>query len=162
PFDHIRSEGKAGRLQARLMAIAAEGTRGRVYLSPLEEHSRVAESARPKDYPETDLPQQALSFRVQRYGIDKHYKLFTPRQLVALTTFSDLVREARKRVRRDAASAGLPNDDLPLADGGTGPDAYADAVATYLAITVSKMADLNATLCRWKPDRGCPVNVFSR
>ncbi len=104
-FDHIRAEGKAGRMDSRLMAIVAEGSRGRVYLTPIDEHVSVAESAKPNDYPDTDLPKKALSFRVMLYGMDKHYKLFTPRQLVALTTFSDLVQEARAKVLADALGA---------------------------------------------------------
>jgi putative DNA methylase len=160
------------------MAIVAEGTRGRVYLSPLEEHTQVAKLAKPKDYPDTDLPKQALSMRVMLYGMDKHYKLFTPRQLVALTTFSDLVQEARERVLADAAaafasrsgtrkssalSAKVPKqesgiltnsatgDDRPLAEGGMGAVAYADAVATYLGIAASKSADGNSVICSWMP-----------
>ena len=67
--------------------------------------------------------------------------LFTARQLVALTTFSDLVQEARERVKRDALAAGLPDDGDSLCDGGTGATAYADAVAVYLAFALTSMAD---------------------
>ena len=75
------------------------------------------------------------------YGMTTWGDLFTPRQLVALTTFSDLVQEARERVKRDALAAGLPDDGKPLAAGGTGAAAYADAVAVYLAFAVDRMAD---------------------
>ncbi len=98
-------EAKAGRMGARLMAIVAEGDRGRVYLSPTPEMEAIALSAKPVDAPETDLPAKALGFRVQEYGMTKWRDLFTPRQLVALTTFSDLVQEARERVKRDALAA---------------------------------------------------------
>ena len=120
PFEHARAEGKAGRMGDRLMAIVAEGTRGRVYLSPTDEHEKLARSAKPKDYPDTPLPEQALSFRVMLYGMDRHYKLFTPRQLVALTTFSDLVMEARARVLVDAGSAGLALAEGAAKGGKTG------------------------------------------
>ena len=169
-FDHTRNEGKAGRMGARLMAIVGEGTRGRVYLSPLESQADVATSARPKNYPETAIPQQALSFRVQLYGMDKHYKLFTPRQLVALTTFSDLVQEARERVRRDALTVAAfarirePSDPhscecgyedgRPLADCGTGAVAYADSVATYLACCVRAISDDLTTIVTWRSGHG--------
>ncbi|MFO0857065.1 MAG: DUF1156 domain-containing protein [Phycisphaerales bacterium] len=107
PFEHIRAEATAGRMGARLMAIVAEGTRGRVYLSPTPEHEKAAEIALPKNIPDTPIPEQALGFSVQNYGMDKHYKLFTNRQLAALTTFSDLVMEARARVLADARASGL-------------------------------------------------------
>ena len=90
------------------------------------------------------------------YGLRTWGHLFTDRQLVALTTFSDLVSEARERVKRDCmevrhgvqvsgtSAAETPTytgDDVALADGGTGAQAYADAVATYLGMGVSRMSD---------------------
>jgi putative DNA methylase len=123
-------------MSAQLMAIVAEGNRGRVYLPPTDEHDRIAHMALPPDdVPETDLPEQALGFRVQGYGMVKHRQLFTDRQLVALCALSDLVTEARKRV---------------LSDGGTRE--YGDAVATYLAFGVDKMADTNSMVCTWQTD----------
>ena len=105
PFEYLRPEAKAGRMGARLMAIVAEGDRGRVYLTPNPEHEAAARKAKPHDPPATDLPAKALGFRVQEYGMIKWRDLFTPRQLVALTTFSDLVTEARARVERDSLLA---------------------------------------------------------
>jgi putative DNA methylase len=102
PLSYIREEGKSGRIGTQLMAIVAEGTRGRIYLAPDDDHERVAHTAAPPDdVPDTDLPAQALSFRVQAYGMTKHRHLFTDRQLVALSTFSDLVGEARDEVIHD-------------------------------------------------------------
>ena len=108
--DYIKAEGKAGRMGARLMAIVAEGDRGRVYLAPTPEHEAAALKAKPEWKPDVEFFQQALGFRVGNYGMTKWSDLFTPRQLVALTTFSDLVQEARERVQRDALAAGLPDD----------------------------------------------------
>ena len=105
PFEYLRSEAKAGRMGARLMAIVAEGDRGRVYLSPDTEMERIAFSAKPLDVPDTELPARALGFRVQEYGMIKWADLFTSRQLVALTTFSDLVSEAQERVKNDYLGA---------------------------------------------------------
>ena len=105
PLDYIRTEGRAGRLHAKLMTIVVEGRRERLYLPPIDEHEKIASSADPQDVPETDMPDQALGFRVQNYGMTRHRDLFTARQLVALTTFSDLVHEARDRVKYDAGGA---------------------------------------------------------
>jgi len=147
PFEYLRSEAKAGRMVARLMAIVTEGERGRVYLTPTQEMETIAQSAQPIDVPETDLPKKALGFRVQEYGMTKWRDLFTARQLVALTTFSDLVHVTRERVKRDGVAAGLPNDGKPLAAGGTGAAAYGDAVASVLALAVDKAADYWSTIC---------------
>ena len=99
--DYIKAEGQAKRMGARLMAIVAEGERGRVYLAPTVEQEEAARRAIPEWRPDIEFFQQALGFRVGNYGMKKWGDLFTPRQLVALTTFSDLVVEARARVERD-------------------------------------------------------------
>jgi putative DNA methylase len=148
-FEYARREGAAGRMDAQLMAIVAEGSRGRLYLSPDPDHQRTARQAQPAWAPDTDLPKQALGFRVQRYGMTKHADLFTARQLVALTTFSDLVGEARALALEHARQAGLPDDGVGIAEGGSGATAYADAVATYLAFTLSKLADKSSTISTW-------------
>jgi putative DNA methylase len=162
PFDHVRSEGKAGKMSAQLMAIVAEGKGGRVYVAPTAEHESVARLAKPSCVPDTDLPEQALGFRVQLYGMTRHADLFTPRQLVALTTFCDLASEARERVLADARKAGLPDDGKGLNDGGTGASAYADAVATYLAFALSKLADRGSSICTWFTERDSTRNTFPR
>ncbi|MGC8633406.1 MAG: DUF1156 domain-containing protein [Candidatus Limnocylindrales bacterium] len=162
PFEHVRAEGRAGRMDAQLMAIVAEGQRGRIYLPPDEGHDRIARSAEPTWAPETDLPEQALGFRVQAYGMTKHRDLFTPRQLVALTTFSDLVGEARERVLRDARAAGLPDDGVRLAAGGTGAPAYADAVATYLACITDQLARYACSLTPWNATNQNVAQIFGR
>ena len=105
PFDHIRSEGRAGRMGQRLMAVVAEGKRGRVYLEPTAEMEEIARQAEPAWRPDGSLPEKALGFRIQQYGMRDYADLFTPRQLAALTTFSDLVSEARERVKRDVLGA---------------------------------------------------------
>ena len=117
PFEYLRSEAKSGRMGARLMAIVAEGDRGRVYLTPTPEHQVIAEEAEPQWTPDTNLPERALGFRVQEYGMTMWRDLFTARQLVALTAFSDLVAEAMERVKLDAA-ADSPEGDPSLRNGG--------------------------------------------
>jgi putative DNA methylase len=146
PLSYIRDEGKAARISYQLMALAVEGPRGRVYLAPTEDQEAIAASAAvPEDLPDTNLPDQALGFRVQGYGLTKHRQLFTNRQLAAMSTFSDLVGDARDRITKDGGS-----------------DAYADAIATYLALTVDKLADMACALCAWEPIAQCPRHLFAR
>ena len=162
PFDHVRAAGKAGHIGVRLMALVAEGQKARLYLPPLDEHRVVAESATPHGYPDTDLPEQALGFRVQNYGINKHHKLFTDRQLVAMTEFSNVAREARQRVCGDAQIVEFPRDHRPVREGGCGVVAYADAIATYLAFAQSKACNRNTNLCIWESSMDRLVATFSR
>jgi len=147
--DYIKAEGKAGRMGTRLMAIVAEGDRGRVYLAPTPEMEAIALQAEPTWEPEGDIAARMTGGNCVPYGLTQWGDLFTPRQLVALTTFSDLVGEAREQVARDALAAGLPADATPLTEGGIGADAYADAVAVYLGFLISKLADKGSSLCTW-------------
>ena len=141
-YDYIRSEGQAGRMGARLMAIVAEGDRGRAYLPPTREHESVVSEGNPQWKPEALLPHNPRDFKTPLYGMNTFADLFTDRQLVALTSFSDLVSEARERIRLDAVAAGMPEDGLPLREGGTGATAYAAAAGVYLAFAISKLADI--------------------
>jgi putative DNA methylase len=159
---HIKSEAQAGRMGARLMAIVAEGARGRVYLNPLPEQEAIANQAQPTWKPEAEFFQQALGFRVGNYGMTKWSDLFTNRQLVALTTFSALVGEAEELIRCDALQAGLTDEGKPLRDGGFGAKAYAEAVGVYLSFSLSKQADLGNSLCGWEPIAQCPRHLFGR
>ncbi len=161
-FGYLRAEAKDSGMRARLMAVVAEGDGGRVYLSPTADMESLARSASPEDVPETYLPAKALGFRVQEYGMTKWRDLFTPRQLVALTTFSDLVGEARERIRLDAADAGLADDGVPLRDCGTGATAYSEAVGVYLALAIDRMANTLCTIARWTTGREQTVTAFGR
>ena len=163
PMDgnYIKGEGKAGRMGARLMAIVAEGDRGRVYLAPTPKHEEAAALAEPTWKPENELVGKCRD-QLPLYGMNTFADIFTSRQLVALTTFSDLVQEAREQVRRDTLAAGVPDDGKALRDGGAGATAYAQAVGVYLAMALSRMANTICTIARWTPERGQTVTAFAR
>jgi putative DNA methylase len=161
-YDYIRAEGQAGRMGARLMAIVGEGDRGRVYLTPTPEHEAAPFKAKPEWKPDVALPVNPRDFKTPNYGLMTFADLFTPRQLVALTAFSDLVQEARERVQRDALAAGLPDDPKPLRDGGTGATAYAEAVGVYLGLGISRLADAQNSLCQWGPGANQTQHLFRR
>lgn len=150
---YIRTEGQRGRIGSQLMATVAEGDRRRIYLEPTDAQWNSAEVEPPSTAPAGALPKNPRDFKTPNYGMNTFASLFTPRQLTALTTFSDLVGEARELVLRDALAAGLPSDPR-LDDGGTGAEAYADAVATYLGIGVSRYSNFANSLCQWRPDAG--------
>ncbi|OPY25464.1 MAG: hypothetical protein A4E23_00087 [Methanomethylovorans sp. PtaU1.Bin073] len=161
-FPYLHSEAKSGRMGQRMMAIVAEGPKGRVYLSTSTIIEDTANIAEPKEVPDTDLPEKALGFRIQEYGMVKWKHLFTNRQLMVLTTFSDLVLETCKKVKLDALNAGLENDDSSLYSGGIGAQAYADSVAVYLAFAISKVANIGSSIASWMNDRGAFRETFAR
>lgn len=153
PFYYIRAEGKAGRIGFRLLAIVAELSRGKAYISPLLAHEDLARSATPNNFPETDVPEKALGFRIQLYGMNKHFKLFSLRQLTAMVTFSDLVKETHEDVVKDARKAGLLEADA---------DEYAKTVTTFLALAVDRCSDFNNSLCRWSSGNQKVMNLFGK
>ena len=162
PYDHIRNEGKAGRMGALLMAVVAEGTKGRVYLSPTIEHEAIARKANPEWKPEVALPNNPRDFKTPNYGLPTFADLFTPRQLVALNTFSNLVGAAMDRAKSAAVSNNLRMDGRPLRDGGTGAVAYAEALGVYLSFAVDKGANYWSSFCAWHQTRYGVVSTFGR
>lgn len=161
-FDHIREESREGRMGAKLMAIVAEGQRGRIYIAPDEVQIAAADVPMPDDYPQGKLAYYPGHLNTNVYGLDEFWKLFTSRQLTALTTFSALVSEAQRKAELDAVAAGLADDGAGLADGGTGARAYGEAVGVYLAFAVDKCSNLWSTITGWMNDRGAFRETFAR
>jgi putative DNA methylase len=161
PLNYIRAEGRAHRMGQRMIAVVAENHRRRVYLASTDEHVHAAERDRPADAPSGSLGYYPRDIKAPIYGLTEFSDLFTSRQLLALMTFCDLVIEARERVLSDALAAGAqPGDRLEA--GGTGAEAYADAVATYLGMGVSRLADIANGLARWENTKTQVRNLFSR
>lgn len=162
-YDYINDEANAGRMGDRLMAVVAEGSSGRIWLSPTVEIERVARLAEPKFKP--DLPtwgtggSNALG---RRYGFNVFGDYFTQRQLVVLTTLSDMVEMVRAKVFHDAEESGMVDDGRKLDDGGTGVTAYAEAVAVYLALLVDQVANHSASVCGWNSANTQMRSVFAR
>lgn len=159
--DWVKAEGLAGRMRVRLMAIVAKSGGNRVYLSPNRVHEESAEGVIPDWTPEGNLPNDPRNFWTVQYGLGTFASLFTPRQIVALSSLSDKIIEVRERIRSDAGLAGL-SDDRRLFDNGLGAAAYADAVATYLAFALSKLSTRSCTQTTWYVDRESTMAAFSR
>ncbi len=164
PFEHIRNEGKCDKLGQRMLAIVAQARRGRTYLPPDAEHEKAALSVVPDEQwvPDTDLPEQALGFRVQAYGLTRHHELFTARQLQTLGTMARLIEELHAEVADAAARAGLSEDGKSAENGGTGARAYADAICMYLALAMDRVAMTANTLVRWNPVGEKAQHAFGR
>ena len=151
PEEYIKNESMEQRIDAQLMAIVAEGERGRIYLSPSKEHKKIAKSANPDWIPEIEMNRENTNLVSGRgYGFFIWADLFTQRQLTALSTFSDLISEVRNKVETEATN-GVCKD----------PESYAAAVATYLAFALDKAADYWSSLCSWHTG-GFIRNTFAR
>jgi putative DNA methylase len=149
--EYIRTEAKAGRIGQKLMAIAADGVRGRVYLPPTEDAERTALSIEPTWKPDVEFFQRALGFRIGNYGMTTWSDLFSKRQLMALTTLNSVVSEASQLIRSNAIAAGMADDGIGLEAGGTSATAYSEAITVYLACVLDRMIYYGSSLTTWLP-----------
>ena len=160
---YIKRESMDGHMGARLMAIVANGHRARVYLPPTPEQEETALRTNPAWKPDQAMNRETANLVSGRgYGFFAWADLFTSRQLVALTTFSDLVAEAREHAQRHAAVAGIPDDGMPLWDGGKGATAYAEALSAYLGLLIDQVANHCSSACGWNNVNAQMRSVFAR
>ena len=161
--EYIRAEAQAGRMGTRLMAIVAEGDRERVYLPPIVGHEDILNAAKPTWKPDLRVPTPCHDVdRLPMYGMPTWGDAFTQRQLVALTTFSDLVSAARERVSQDAITLGMRDDGKRLRDGGYGATSYGDAISVYLGFLVDQVSNQSSTMCGWNNINQQMIVTFSR
>lgn len=158
---YMKLEGQSGRIGNQLMAIVAEGNNGRLYLSPDSEQENIAKVPRPDIVPPGRMPDNPRWFSPPAFGMDNYSDLFSSRQLLTLTSFSNMVSKTQLVIEKDALEAGYKDDHVPLVDGGTGAFAYSQAVGVYLALIIDKMADYHSTICTWNPAREGLRNTFS-
>ncbi|MBP9152518.1 MAG: DUF1156 domain-containing protein, partial [Flavobacteriales bacterium] len=144
-LDYVRKEGRAGRIGQVLIGMVVDQQKGKTYVSPTIEQQTQALQVQSKWKPETKLPEKALGFRVQLYGMDEHWKLFSERQLLGLATLHELIKEVGERI---------------LDDGGS--TEYVKAIQFYLAMTTDRLADYNCTLSIWKPSGDQQIHLFNK
>ena len=162
PYTYIRPQFRNGNMGQDLMAVVAEGSRGRVYLEPDAASKEAADVHVTGEVVAGSIFDWPGRTNVVRYGMESWQDLFTPRQLLALSTFSELLSEVHTSASTAAASAGLPADGVRLSNGGSGATAYADALVTYLAFVVDKCADYWSTICSWHNSGEKMRNTFGR
>lgn len=165
-LDYVRAEGREKGLIPHLMAIVSEspfGT-GRWYSSANVCDEELASSIRPDTIEQvsTSITRNPRDFKTPNYGLTRFSDLFSNRQLTALVTLSNLVKELRPTIEADAVSSGMPDDHVGLKDDGRGARAYAEAVTVYLALMVDKQADRLSSINSWDSSRSTIRNVFAR
>ena len=160
--EYVKQEALAGRMRSQLLAVVAEGPHGRLFIAPDDEQENAANTQKPSSYPSEKLAYDPRNIWCSNYGLDTFDKLFTNRQLTALTTFSDLVAVAQKKAQEDAVAAGMADDGIGIADGGTGAKAYGEAVGVYLAFLIDQLANHCSSICSWHTRNTQLRNTFSR
>ncbi|MDX2024304.1 MAG: DUF1156 domain-containing protein [Deltaproteobacteria bacterium] len=160
PVEHVReqlSSRAGGAASSLLVAVAVDGSSGeRLFRAPADvdyaalltaskslAQLETAEGDGLSELPNESLPPiGTLGFRVQRYGMVRWRDLFTPRQLLTITTLVRLVREA------------MPNDRAP--------NGLGVAVRSCLALAVDRLCDYQNTGCSWNPSGSALPHLFTR
>ena len=88
--------------------------------------------------------------------------LFTPRQLLILTTLSDLIIESIDRIKSDALATNSCEEGGRLSEEGNGATAYAESVAMIESLVLDKLADYNNNICTWNPTNQNVGHLFTK
>lgn len=161
-YNYLRTECMAGRMYSKMIAVVAEGKKNRIYLKPNSKQQSIAVVPKPEDYPRGELAYYPGHLNTNAYGLNTFDKLFTNRQLTALTTFSSLISDVIAKVEEDALAAGMENDGKGLDAGGKGAKAYGEAVGVYLAFVIDRLADFSTQVSRWSVTNEKAMNLFSK
>ena len=108
-----------------------------------------------------DLANNPRDIKAPTYGMTRWVDLFTNRQLLALSTLSELISDARVRAIHHAELAGVEAGSA-LHRHGVGSVAYGDAIATYLAFGVSRQTNRCSSLSFWDNTSEKIQQVFGR
>ncbi len=129
---YLGDEFKNKRNSSQMVAIVAKDKK-KLYLPVNEEQIKVANQATPEWLPEAAMNQESNDLVSSRgFGVKYWHELFNQRQLLALTTFSDLIQAVQEVITSDALKIQIESDNIALANGGNGAKAYAEAIVTYL------------------------------
>jgi len=161
-LDYIRAEAQQGRMNAMPLAIVADGHKGRLYLSPDSEHEKIAylEQANWKPEELVTTPCHDVD-RLPMYGMYTWGDAFSVRQLVALTTLSDLLQDVKEQVLSDAGAYSEFTHNIN-SKANVNIAEYTDAVVTYLALAVDRCADYWSSVCSWNAVGEKMRNTFAR
>ncbi len=160
--DYIKCCGKKGEIHNQLIAIVAEGEKGRVYVEPQDLHINILKKVIRPETHDIKLPDKALGYNVQLYGFQNYSDLFFDRQLMTLKIFLDLLYEVREQVKKDAILAGLSSEQDHLRNGGINALSISEAISVYLGFAVSKCSDYWSSICTWNNSREIMRNTFGR
>jgi len=162
-YDWVRKQGAAGKISSRLMAIAAGDGYAWTFHQPTDEQEKIALAARASEWqPRGLVPHGSIPRNVQPYGMETWASLYTPRQMLALTTLHNVVKEFETTMITDAEAAGMPSGNPGIANGGRNAKSYAQLLRTYMHLTASNLADWSCSMLDWNPSIPAMGHLFSR
>jgi putative DNA methylase len=149
PDEYVKTEAQNNRMTSKMMAVIAEGKKGKIFLTPTESDINCSLIDKPTNYPDGQLSDDRRAIWCPLYGLDTFSKLFTNRQLLLLTTYTECIKEIVQMVERDALNKHLAADSIPLREGGSGARAYSEAIGVYLSFAIDRLANYSSTLNGW-------------
>lgn len=159
---YVKKQGINHQLGNQLMAVVADGVKGRIYLTPDESQILSAQVEMPENIPDGNMPENPRWFSPPVFGMKAYSDIYTTRQLVSLTTLCQLVNEVKEKIIGDAGHAGMDNNHIPLCEGGVDARGYAEAISVYLAFAIDKLADYLSTICIWHTTGEKMANTMRR
>lgn len=160
--EYLKKMGTSHQLGAEMVAVVTNAGGLKSFHMPDRAQMEAANIKKLDCAPLGTIPPNAHWFSPPGFGLTEFADLFTPRQVLMLSTFSDLIREAQDKAASDALAAGMSPTGGPLESGGCGAFAYGQAVGVYLAFVVDKMADYNSSMCSWRTSGGNIRSTFGR
>ncbi len=157
----IRKQGKNGALSQKLIGMVCIHNKKRIYVSPQPQQENIGKEVVADLYPTSKLPDKALGFRVQEYGITEHQQLFTGRQLNALATAIKLVSVIKQQAYEDAISKGYLAGES-IESGGSGALAFSEAIGLYLSLSVSQYTRYHCKNAVWNKKNQNIAHAFGR
>lgn len=154
------------------VAIVAEGNRRQLYFSVDNLEFSVLKEEINNYYEAYGIDEKvshdecrgtfASNAQGRHYGMYQFKDYFTKRQLITLSTFCDIAKELQNKIEEDAIKAGMPNDHIPLNQGGHGALAYGQSISVYLAFAIDRQTDLLSSMATWINSIGAIRNTFAR
>lgn len=161
---YVRNEFQNNKSKVKMIALVAEGEKtGRIFLTPTVEIEKIALTIEPDWLPEQEMNQNSSNLVSGRgYGVSHWHQIFTPRQIVTLTTFANLIEKLKNQIRLDAINAGHKDDQIGLEHNGRGALAYAESICLVVALSIDKLADYSNTVCSWNQKNQNITHLFSK
>jgi putative DNA methylase len=148
--EFIREAAANNEMDVRLIATVTSSKRKREFFPPDLSSEKIAKAVSPAWAPDLKLANDPRNFWAANYGLDSFGKLFSSRQLACLNTFTEQLTFIRQEivslVSLRPSNPSCAGNCEPLA---TDSGKYADIICTYLALSISRLADIHNACCVW-------------
>lgn len=159
--EYIRNQAEIGNLRNSLLAIIVESKNGKQYMLPNSEEIAAANCKRLEPLHNNKLPQKQY-IGPHRYGFKDFSDLYINRQNNVIIEFTNEIKNIEREIVLKAKKIGFKEDNITLHEGGTGAQAYAEAIILYITFALSKGLDYWSSTCIWHNKNQQISHTFGR